>query len=269
MDVDYPILEFDPDQHGVIEPFMVRVRRQVPFHAVPCFFADVIQKVCVETGAKLLTELVSAHGSHPVYEIEWEGHPLAVFHPGVGSPLAAMFLEEIIETGCRAFVAVGGAGGLIPELTVGHAVVPTSAVRDEGTSYHYLPAGREVGPSPRALAAVLSTLQQHGVPFVTGKVWTTDAPYRETQGKVKRRVAEGCLAVDMEAAALFAVARFRGAEFAHILAAADDLSQDQWGDRGFIPDAGVRERLFWLAVESCASLAGGNGGKAREDRLSQ
>jgi uridine phosphorylase len=254
VDAGSPILEFDPDERAVIEPHMVRERIEVPVRAVPCFFSDVIQRVCVDSGAKVLTELISAHGAHAVYEIDWEGTPIAVYHPGVGSPLAGIFLEEIIEMGCRSFVAVGGAGGLVPELTVGHVVVPISAIRDEGTSYHYLPPGQAVEPSPRVVAAVEKVLQARSVPFVTGKVWTTDAPYRETRAKVERRVAEGCLAVDMEAAALFAIARFRGVEFGQILAAADDLSQEQWDDRGFIPDTSVRERLFWLAVEACASL---------------
>jgi len=249
-----PILEFDPDEHAVIEPGMVRTRLDVPAAAVLCFFSDVLQKVCVDGGAPVLTELQSAHGLHPVYEVPWKDRTVAVFHPGVGAAIASTFLEEIIETGCRSFVTVGGAGGLVPELTVGHVVVPSSAIRDEGTSYHYLPAGREVAPSPEALAAVVRTLEARGVPFVTAKAWTTDAPYRETRGKVERRVAEGCVAVDMEAAALFAVARFRGVRIATILAAADDLSQEQWDDRGFIPDTSVRERLFWLAVEACTSL---------------
>ena len=199
MDPDVPILEFDPEGHAIIEPHMVRERLDVPVAAVPCFFADVIASVCDDGGAKVLTRLLSAHGAHPVYAVEWNGFPIAVYQPGVGSPLAAMFLEEVIETGCRIFVAVGGAGGLVPDLTVGHVVVPTSAIRDEGTSYHYLPASREVWPSPRAVAAIENVLQSHHVPFVTGKVWTTDAPYRETRGKVEHRVEEGCLAVDMEA----------------------------------------------------------------------
>lgn len=254
MDVEFPILQFDPDEHAVLEPHMMVERLDVPVRAVPCFFRDVIQRVCVDSEAKVVSHLESAHGLHYVYEIEWGGRPIAVYHPGVGSALAGMFLEEIIETGCKAFVAVGGAGGLVPDLTVGHVVVPTAAVRDEGTSYHYLPPGEAAEPSPRAVAAIEKVLQAHGVPFVMGKVWTTDAPYRETRAKVDRRVAEGCLAVDMEASALFAVARFRGVEFAQILAAADDLSQEQWDDRGFIPDTSVRERLFWLAVEACASL---------------
>jgi uridine phosphorylase len=255
MQGEYPILEFDNAKRAVIEPHMVRDKLDVPPLAVICFFRDVIEKVCVEAGAGILTELQSAHGVHPVYLIERGEHPIAVYHPGVGAPLTGMFLEEIIQTGCGIFVAVGGAGGLVPELTVGHVVVPTAAIRDEGTSYHYLPGGREVEPTPRAVAAIEKVLQAHQVPFVTGKVWTTDAPYRETRGKVERRVAEGCLAVDMEAAALFAVARFRDAEIGYILAAADDLSQEQWDDRGFIPDTSVRERLFWLAVEAATLLA--------------
>ncbi|HXJ66472.1 MAG TPA: nucleoside phosphorylase, partial [Actinomycetota bacterium] len=217
--------------------------------------SDVIDKVCVQGGAPILTRLQSAHGVHPVYEVGWNGRTVAVFHPGVGAPIASAFLEEIIETGCRSFVAVGGAGGLVPELTVGHVVVPNAAIRDEGTSYHYLPAAREVEPDPSAVAAVVAALEAHRVPFVTAKVWTTDALYRETRDKIARRVAEGCVAVDMEASALFAVARFRGVRLAHVLAAADDLSQDAWDDRGFIPDTSVRERLFWLAVEACTELA--------------
>src|SRR5262249_48787239 len=135
MDHVPPILEFDPDVRAVIEPHMIRSRLDVPAGAVLCFFSDVLDKVCVEGGAPVLTRLQSAHAVHPVYRVEWEGRPVAVFHPGVGAPIASMFLEEIIQTGCRNFVAVGGGGGLVPELTVGHVVVPTSAVRDEGTSY--------------------------------------------------------------------------------------------------------------------------------------
>jgi uridine phosphorylase len=84
-----------------------------------------------DSGRKIVTQLMSAQGPHDVYEIDWEGVPIAVYHPAFGSALAGAFLEEIIAMGCRSFVAVGGAGGLVPELTVGHGVVPTAAIRDE------------------------------------------------------------------------------------------------------------------------------------------
>jgi uridine phosphorylase len=252
---DYPILEFDPSKHAVIEPHMVRERLDVSIAAVPCFFLDVIQRVCVDTGAKLLTHLQSAHGAHPVYEIDWEGQPLAVYHPGVGAPLAAMFLEEIIETGCRVFVAVGGAGGLVPALTVGHVVVPTSATRDEGTSYHYLPAGREIEPSPRASARSRRFSKDTGSrssPARCGR------PMRRT-GRPGARLS----VVSMKGASPLRWRQRLHSPSRHSEAWSSGISSLQLTTCRrssettgvFIPDTSVRERLFWLAVEAAASLA--------------
>ena len=105
----------------------------------------------------------------------------------------------------------------MPDVALGHVIVPTSAVRDEGTSYHYLAPSRSASPTPQAVDAIVKTLEAHHVPFVTGATWTTDALYPETRGKVERRVAEGCLTVEMEAAAFFAVAAFRGVTFGQLL----------------------------------------------------
>jgi uridine phosphorylase len=141
------------------------------------------------------------------------------------------------------------------ELTVGHAVIPTAAVRDEGTSYHYLPPGHEAEPDEAAVEAIRQTLDHHHVPHVLGKAWTTDAIYRETPAKIARRKAEGCLVVEMEAAALFAVAQFRGIAFGQILYGGDDISGDEWDHRDWINgQASTREKLFWLAAEAALSL---------------
>lgn len=187
--------------------------RDLPAHAVPCFFGDVIARLAARDDAKVHHELSAEHGTWPVYEIDVGGRGLVVFNPGVGAPVAAGFLEEVIALGCRRFVACGSAGAVAPDLAVGALVVPTAAVRDEGTSYHYAPPGAEVGPSPAALAAVIAALEAAGTPYVTGPTWTTDGFYRETAGKVRRRRDAGCLTVEMEAAAFFAVAAFRGVEF--------------------------------------------------------
>ena len=174
---------------------------------VLCFFQDVIEAVVQELGGVQIGRLSSEIGHNPIWSVEVaDGVPVAVVHPGVGAPLAAAFLEELIPRGGRAFVACGGAGVLVPELAVGHVMVPTTAVRDEGTSYHYLPPSRTVDPSPVAQAAILDVLRERDVPFVEGATWTTDAIYRETRTKAAARVAEGCISVEMEAAALFAVA---------------------------------------------------------------
>jgi uridine phosphorylase len=251
---DAPILEFDASPTAVIEPSAVVTPDDVPSRVVLCFFLEVIERIAARPDARVVTTLRAEHGTHSVWQIDHDGRHVAVAHPGVGAPLAAGFLEELIAHGCTTFIACGGAGGLVPELTMGHVVVPTSAVRDEGTSYHYLAPSREVGASPIGTRAIVATLERHGVPHVLGKTWTTDAPYRETRGKVARRVSEGCLTVEMEAAAFFAVAEFRGVTFGQLLYAGDDLSGDTWDDRGWQGHADGRDQLFWLAVESVLAL---------------
>jgi uridine phosphorylase len=253
-DQRYPILEYDEAREAVLEPQRLIHEEDVPRHAVICFFQDVISRLAQQHEARVVKHLRSEIGTHPIYELSVQGRRLAVFHPGVGAPLAAAMLEEVIALGCRDFIACGGAGVLRSDIAVGHVVIPTSAVRDEGTSYHYLPPGREVAPQAEALAAVESTLRAHGVAYVTGKTWTTDAIYRETPGKVQRRREEGCLAVEMETAAFFAVAQFRGVRLAQMLYGGDDLAGEQWSSRHWTSHD-VRETLFWLAAEACLSLA--------------
>jgi uridine phosphorylase len=251
---DAPILEFDPAATAVIEPSAILAPEDVPSNVVLCFFREVIDKVVTTHAVAERSPFKAEHGIHPFWELEWEGRRFGVFHPGVGAPLAAGFLEEAIAKGCRSFVACGGAGSLVPDLTMGHVVVPTSAIRDEGTSYHYLPPGRSVAPSADAVEAIVATLDAHGVPYVTGPTWTTDALYRETRDRVRRRTAEGCITVEMEAAGFFAVAAFRGVTFGQILYAGDDLSGDAWDERGWLGHEDGRERLFWLAAEAVLRL---------------
>lgn len=251
---DAPILEFDPSPTAVIEPNEVIDPIDIPARVVLCFFQDVIEKVVAEHGGREIDVLVSEIGQNPVWELDYGGERLAVVHPGVGAPLAAGVIEELIARGCRAFVACGGAGVLVPDVTLGHVIVPTSAVRDEGTSYHYLAPSRTVTPSPEAVAAIVATLERHGVPHVEGATWTTDAIYRETRGKMQRRVDEGCLTVEMESAAFFAVAAFRGVTFGQLLYAGDDLSGDAWDARGWDEHAEGRELLFRLAAEAVLQL---------------
>jgi uridine phosphorylase len=249
-----PILEFDPAPSAVIEPGEVIEPMSIAPHAVLCFFQDVIDDVVEHHSGRIVDHVASEIGRNPIYEIDHDGRRLVVMHPGVGAPLAAGFLEELIARGCRTFVACGGAGVLVPDVALGHVIVPTSAVRDEGTSYHYQSASRLAEPSAQAVDAIVATAERHGVPHVTGATWTTDALYRETRGKLERRVAEGCLTVEMEAAAFFAVAAFRGVTFAQVLYAGDDLSGDAWDERGWDEHTTGRETLFRIAAEAVLSL---------------
>jgi len=252
----YPILEYDAAAEAVIEPSNILKRNvKMPERCVLCFFADVIKNVCAE--AEVVGELGSEIGINPIYRLDVsetlnldEPTFITVVHPGVGAPLSAAYVEELIAYGAKTFIACGGAGALNRELVLGHLVVPTAAVRDEGTSYHYLPPGREVNAASRAVEAVEATLSSHNVPFVVGKTWTTDGIYRETRARINRRRDEGCITVEMEAAAFFAVAQFREVEFGQILYCGDDLSGDVWDHRDWQRQESTRTSLFWLAVES-------------------
>jgi purine-nucleoside phosphorylase len=255
MQQPYPILEFDSDRRAMIEADRHIKPIDMPEHCVVCFFHDVIREQVERGRLRPIAIQRSEIGDHPIYLAELDdGRSVTVFHPGVGAPLAAGLLEEVIALGGRKFIACGGAGALDQRLTLGHLIVPDAAVRDEGTSYHYLPPGREVEASPAGVAAIERVLDQHGLPYVTGKVWTTDAIFRETAGKVRMRRDEGCLAVEMEAAAFFAVAQFRGVIFAQLLYSGDDLSGPEWDGRGWTSRADVRDHMFWLAVEAVLQL---------------
>jgi uridine phosphorylase len=250
----YPILEYDPSPDAIINPRGLIEPIDIPAYCVQCFFQDVIEKLRAEQRLKLIIDLRSEMGKHPVYEFELNGQRLALFHPGVGASLAGGFLEELIALGCRKFIACGGAGVLDKQIAVGHLIIPRSAVRDEGTSYHYLPPAREVNVAQGVVETIEKVLQNNGMAYVIAKTWTTDGFYRETPAKIKQRRAEGCLTVEMEAAAFFAVAQFRGVPFGQILYGGDDISGAEWDSRHWDKRATVREKVFWLAAEACLGL---------------
>jgi len=250
-----PILEFDNTRKAFINPTdMTKRVKGFPRHCVLCFFQDVFMDFKRRGLLKEISEIQSESGTMPIYSIKRPGGKAAFFHVPVGAPFATGCLEEIIAKGADRFIVCGGAGVLARDVAVGHLAIPVSAVRDEGTSYHYLPPGREVRPSPKALKTVLEELRERGLPHITGKTWTTDAFYRETPAKIARRKREGCITVEMEAAALFAVARFRKTEMAAILYSGDSLAGEEWDSRGWHTRKDVRRNLALLALDICLAL---------------
>lgn len=254
-----PLLEDDLAERGLIAPVAFAAGGDLPRAVVPCFFSEVLERLEGRPGTTRVGELVAAHGRHPVLSVEHEGERVAVFHPGVGAPLAAAFLEEVIAAGGRSFVAVGGAGALVPELVLGHPVIVASAVRDEGTSFHYAPPGRVIDADDAGVAALESTLESVGAAHLIGRTWTTDAFYRETPSRIRRRRAEGCAVVEMEAAALIAVARHRSVRLAQLLYAGDSLAGAEWDARAWDRAVDIRARLLDLALSAALRLEAGSG----------
>ena len=255
-----PLLEFDDSSPAFIEPSEQVPVIDVPEACVVTFFGDAVRRLREDGRARVLTDNAWEDGPHPLLEIEHDGQRVALMHSGVGAPLAGALLEEVIAMGCRAFVVCGGAGVLRSDLVLGHLIVVDSALRDEGTSHHYLPVGRHVDADPTAVDVLTRLLDERGVAYQAGRVWTTDAPYRETPAKIESRRTEGCIAVEMEAAALAAVARFRGVPLGHLLYGGDDLSGAAWDNRSWQTQADVRDNLLNLAASAALQLLAATSG---------
>jgi uridine phosphorylase len=247
---EVPILEFDADRDALIDPYATPPIPDPPMAAVACHFPDLIEELCRDG-----EPLMHLPSMGTLWKIEHDGKPLGVFYPGQGASLAAITVERVLAAGCRTIVACGGAGVLVKEMALGHIVIVESALRDEGTSYHYLPPSREIQAAPDVVAVLTAVAADARMPFVVGKCWTTDGFFRETPGKVARRRDEGCIVVDAEAAALLAVTSFRRATIGQLLYAADDLSSPIWNDRQWKSADVARRSLFNLAATSALKLA--------------
>ena len=244
----FPILEHDSARDAVIRAHS-ELKQPLPQRCVITFFGKELREKAAREGWKLLTQLRSEVVDLPVYGCEVGGETVCVALAFCGGPGAAVTLEELRAMGCEKFIVCGGAGSVVPGSRLGALVLPTAAVRDEGTSYHYLPPAREVACGENALCDAREGLRALGVPFVEGKTWTTDAIYRETPEKVALRREEGCLTVEMEAAAFFAVAAFYGLKLAQVLYTGDDVSGEEWDERGWNRQKCVRENLLETAMK--------------------
>jgi uridine phosphorylase len=146
----------------------------------------------------------------------------------VGAPAAVMTLEEVIACGAKTVFEVGSSGGLQTFIKPGDIVVATEAIRDEGTSYHYLPAETKVESSKRLRNKMVKRLNERTIKHFIGPVWSTDGVYRETRGKFLKFRDAGVLAVNMETSAIFAIANYRGVEAASVQVISDVLTETGW-----------------------------------------
>ena len=171
---------------------------------------------------------------------------------GIGAPVAVAILEELVALGCRRFVSIGTAGSLQPDLAVGELVVWERAVRDEGTSHHYAASSEYGDASDQLTRRLEAALAARGRRFVRGASWTIDALYRETVTEARHYQAQGVLTVEMEAAALFAVAAFRGVQAAAVFTVSDSLAGLEW--RPEFHHAEVQDSLEAMFAAARAAL---------------
>lgn len=175
---------------------------------------------------------------------------VTIAHPQFGASNCVALAEELASFGMKRALFVGYCGSLQQRIRAGDIIVPTEAIREEGTSFHYLPPDISAQPHQDIHNVAVKCLQRNKIPYQRGTIWTTDAIYRETKGKVKRYQKEGVLGVEMELAALFAFGMAHKVAIGGVLVVTDELFSGRWRPRFFSPQLikGVR-RARKVAVE--------------------
>jgi uridine phosphorylase len=154
-----------------------------------------------------------------LYRFTWEGLELGIIGCAVGAPFAVLVAEQLCACGCELVISITSAGQLLEVAPPPYFVLIDRALRDEGTSYHYLPPAAFCDANAGLLEVMAGAFAGVGVPVEKGATWTTDAPFRETETAIAAMKAQGLLAVEMEAAALYAFAEARKRAvlcFAHV-----------------------------------------------------
>jgi len=166
--------------------------------------------------------------SNKPYSIKYRDIEFMLIYPFYGAPATIVAFEIAIAYGLKRAIAVGEAGAVKPGVRIGEYILPAWGVREEGTSYHYMPPDYIPRIGNNLYKSLLSRLRREGVKVYEGGVWSIDAIFRETLDKIRRYRDMGVLCVDMESTALMAVADYRGIEIAILLVASDELYHGKW-----------------------------------------
>lgn len=221
---------------AVIEPYDDGIASQsfeVCETLVFSFNGEIIERLRQTEGVYQGGYLKSLNGEHPWYLYEQNGLKIAVMTATIGAPMAVGQLDELRALGFKNFIVLGSCGVLDKSIAADRIILPETALRDEGTSYHYAPASDEISYEPALLLTMEKALDKAGIAHTRAKAWTTDAFYRETPDKVKRRLATGATVVDMEASAIMAWAQFRDAKVYQFFYTADYVNhhKNEWDTR--------------------------------------
>ena len=223
---EIPILEFDSDTDAILAPTHERLALHLPRKAVFAFLGNYIETYAKEHSCTQAGLFVSSTKSYPIYITQYKGTDICFCQAPVGAAAAVQILDWLIGYGVTEIISTGSCGVLqdLPENTF---LVPVKALRDEGTSYHYMKPSRFIDINTTALSAIEAALTEHGLPYTEVITWSTDGFFRETKEKVAYRKAEGCSVVEMECAALAACAQLRGAVWGELLFTADTLADSE------------------------------------------
>ncbi len=249
--------EFDETKNSTFDPEeVVNVIPDFPKIGVSCFSVKLFNQLVMKFNAEKITQVKNGNGFFDIYKIKYEGKELALFMSVIGAPGCIAEYEELFVMGLEKIVVFGTCGVLDRNIDDLAIIIPNSAVRDEGTSYHYLKASDEIEVNPKYKDVFINLVKQHNYTYIVGKTWTTDAVYRETRKKVMDRKKRGCICVEMECSALAALAKFRNKDIFQFFYAADNLDSAKWDKRSLGNEEKLsdKEKIGLLAIKFAVSL---------------
>lgn len=240
---NYPILEFDDAKTAKINPVLFVDRPFEEDMLIITFFPEVLDKLADE-GMISLERTIS--GENPVKIYRFSDENILITLGQVGCPACAGNLDLFHAMGITRVMFCGGGGVLDKNIEVGQILVVDGAIRDEGFSYHYIEPARQIYTDSDVTGKITQYLEEHSISYIRGLTWTTDAIFRETFDRIARRKEEGAKIVEMEQAGCIAVSKFRGFKYGALIYGGDDVSQDEWSNRGWRSREGIRYDLVML-----------------------
>ncbi|WP_423215270.1 nucleoside phosphorylase [Streptococcus equinus] len=249
--------QFDPTKTAIINPKdVVANLPDFPKTVVTCFARATFARILADVPHRQIAKTSVANLEIPIYELEFKGQKIGFFNSYVGASGCVAILEDIIAMGAENLLIFGTCGVLDSNIKETSIIIPSAAIRDEGTSYHYAPADQEISLNVRHRNLFKEFLDQKNISYTEGKVWTTDGIYRETQQKMAKRKAQGAIAVDMECSAIAALADFRNINHFQFFYSADNLDTESWDPRTLANDADLetKDRIANIALNFATEL---------------
>lgn len=239
----YPIMEFDDNKVAKLNPTNFVDQPFETDKLVITFFPEVMEKLIAEN--KITLERTIG-GENPVPIYQFVDSDILLTLGFVGCPACAGNLDLFNAMGITKVMFCGGGGVLDKNIEVGQILVVDGAIRDEGFSYHYIEPSKYIYTNPEVTEKIVGYLEENEISYLRGLVWTTDAIFRETPDRIARRKEEGAKIVEMEQAGCIAVSQFRGFAYGALIYGGDDVSQEEWSNRGWRSREGIRYDLVML-----------------------
>lgn len=242
----WPISEFDDSKTAKINPTSFADGSFDTNKLIITFFPEVMDRLISE-GTVQLERTIS--GENPVFIYRFLDEPILITLGQIGCPACAGNLDLFNAMGITKVMFCGGGGVLDKNIEVGQILVVDGAIRDEGFSYHYIEPSRYIFTNPITTEKIAGYFDARSISYLRGLTWTTDAIFRETADRIARRKEEGAKIVEMEQAGCIAVSQFRGFEYGALIYGGDDVSQDEWSNRGWRSRKGIRYDLVTLCKD--------------------